>query len=374
MWLSDSTSSQAAQRQRRHAADEKQRVDRASNEMAVREEGVARQAGEAPTRDEVHRFRALMQAGSQSQQPATKATVRAEGNVSLATTAADRPTPAPPPTVVDRFRALFQRTTDTPTPAMPEDGHAQDDRLLSARALRVDGGIDGSNASETDTTSQADDMHADARTPEGDAAQRMPAAASKVADADGRRAPEGKSPTVVPKHDDAADAAQRSAEQAARGEVQVAPIARKSRGDEDAAGDADTLSRSAVSSALPSMTQVDMPAPQQRMPDAPQQMAAAAGMIAPALAELIEKHVKQMLVSDTRGSRLRSRELLLRMQSDLLPGTDLWLTRTDGGWKMRADVRSRDAYDTLLANQDDLIRRFADGALGELSIDPVFHG
>ena len=57
-----------------------------------------------------------------------------------------------------------------------------------------------------------------------------------------------------------------------------------------------------------------------------------------------------------------------------VPGTDLWLTRTENGWRMRADVRSRDAYDTLLANQDDLIQRFADSALGELSIEPVFHG
>jgi hypothetical protein len=122
------------------------------------------------------------------------------------------------------------------------------------------------------------------------------------------------------------------------------------------------------------MTPSDMAPPQQRTPDAPQQMAATAGMVAPALAELIQKHVKQMLVTDTRGGGARSRELLLRMESDVLPGTDLWLTRTDKGWRMRADVRSRDAYDTLLANQDDLIQRFADGALGELSIEPVFHG
>ena len=109
--------------------------------------------------------------------------------------------------------------------------------------------------------------------------------------------------------------------------------------------------------------------------DAPQQAAMASSpTLAPALAELIEKHVKQMMVSDARSSRLRSREVLLRMQDDVMPGTDLWLTRTTNGWQLRADVRSRDAYDELVASSEELIQRFADGALGELTIEPMFHG
>jgi hypothetical protein len=113
---------------------------------------------------------------------------------------------------------------------------------------------------------------------------------------------------------------------------------------------------------------------QRLIAEAPQQAAmTASSTFTPALAELIEKHVKQMLVS-APSSRLRAREILLRMHDDVLPGTDLWLTQTSGGWSLRADVRSRDAYDALVAGSGDLIERFADHALGELTIEPMYHG
>ncbi len=380
MWVSDSTSSQAAQRQRRHAAEEKQRVDSVANEIAVREEGAVRQAGEAPTREEVHRFRVLMQARGTSQDTATRTPTRESADTRPTQAGADALPPSTPPTIADRFRALFQRTADAPPQSQPsaEGEHDVDERPAAVPTPQVgakpDGMAGGGNTAAR-PTSTADEGRADAATSDSDTPKPMPAEASKIADGDGRRAQDARTPVVTRKHDDgAADATQRAAQQVARGEVQTPAIVRKPHGDDTAAGDGDALSRPMNSIALPSMTPADMAPPQQRMPDAPQQMAATAGLVAPALAELIQKHVKQMLVSDTRGSGPRSRELLLRMDSDVLPGTDLWLTRTDSGWRMRADVRSRDAYDTLLANQDDLIQRFADSALGELSIDPVFHG
>jgi hypothetical protein len=381
MWVSDSTSNQAAQRQRRHAAEERQRVDRAANEMAVRQDGVARQAGEPPAREDVRRFSALMQARGNSQQAPTQTPSRDSADAPVATTAGETP-PSMPMTIADRFRALFQRTADaqpqSQSSAQGELGAEEASTPASSQQAgsKPDGAPVGKATAGTHPTSRANESRAGTTTPEGDEpAKPALADASKIADGDGRRAQGTRAPTTSTKKDDsAADTAQHAAQQIARGEVQTPPVARKARGDETAEGDADALSRPTNPLAPLSMTPSDMAPPQQRTPDAPQQMAATAGMVAPALAELIQKHVKQMLVTDTRGGGARSRELLLRMESDVLPGTDLWLTRTDKGWRMRADVRSRDAYDTLLANQDDLIQRFADGALGELSIEPVFHG
>lgn len=379
MWVSDSTSNQAAQRQRRHAAEERQRVDRAANEMAVRQDGVARQAGEPPAREDVRRFSALMQARGNSQQAPTQTPSRDSADVPVGTTAGETP---PPMTIADRFRSLFQRTADAQSQSQSS---AQGERnveeasppaSLQQAGSKPDGAPVGKATAGTHPTSRANESRAGTTALERDEpAKPALADASKIADGDGRRAQGTRAPATSTKKDDsAADTAQHAAQQVARGEVQTPPVARKARGDETAEGDADALSRPTNPLAPLSMTPSDMAPPQQRTPDAPQQMAATAGMVAPALAELIQKHVKQMLVTDTRGGGARSRELLLRMESDVLPGTDLWLTRTDKGWRMRADVRSRDAYDTLLANQDDLIQRFADGALGELSIEPVFHG
>lgn len=380
MWVNDSTSSQAVQRQRRHAADEKQRVERVATDTAVREEGAIRQAGEAPTHEEVQRFRALMQTRGAPQQTTTRAPTREGADVPVAAASAETPSPSTQPTMADRFRALFQRTADAqpqPQPSTSGERSAEEPPppVSTPQTGAKPDSMPGGRNSAANSASSAGKPRADAATSESDAAKAVPAEVSKLADGDGRRAQDARTPVATRKHDDgAAETTQRAAQQVARGEVQTPPVVRKAHGDDTAGGDGDALSRPMNSPALPSMTPSDMAAPVQRMPDAPQQMAATAGLVAPALAELIQKHVKQMLVSETRGSGARSRELLLRMQSDVLPGTDLWLTRTENGWRMRADVRSRDAYDTLLANQNDLIQRFADSALGELSIEPVFHG
>jgi hypothetical protein len=380
MWVSDSTSSQVAQRQRRHAAEETQRVDRVATDTAVREEGAIRQAGKAPTREEVQRFRALMQPPGTPRQAADRTLAREGANVPAAA-AGDAPPTSTPPTIVDRFRALFQRAPDASSQSSAESKHDPDESSTATRAspsgVAQDGLASGSNVIANRMLSAADQPHTGAAPDADDDARPVAADISKLAGSHGRRALDARDPVVTRRHDDgAADTTQRAAQQVARGEVQTPPVVRKAQDDDAAESDADALSQPLNSLALPSMTPSDMPSAPQRMPDAPQQMAATAGLVAPALAELIQKHVKQMLVSETRGAGAgaRSRELLLRMQSDVLPGTDLWLTRTDTGWRMRADVRSRDAYDTLLANQDDLIQRFADGALGELSIEPVFHG
>lgn len=378
MFLSDSTSSQAAQRQRRIAADERLRVDKVVNDAAVRE-SVARQVGEAPARDEVDRFRALMQARGNTLSATAKAPTRDTDAAQPRIGAGEAEMPPPPdesstPTIADRFRALLQRAAGS-----SHDAGAHGEKPSE----RCEAPTQEPPRAETETprtTSSAPRAEVGQRALPGEA-KPVCGNTDKPGSADAKPAQE-EAGGEVGQDADAGDAksAQKLTQKAAHGEANIAPAARNAhRGrTSDGGGDKDALSDLSRASgiAAPAMP-VDMasiaPAPP-RLGDGPQQAAVAAGVIAPGIAELLEKHVKQMLVSDSRGTRLRSREVLLRMQSDILPGTDLWLTQTRNGWQLRADVRSRDAYDTLLANQDELIQRFADSALGELSIEPVFHG
>lgn len=106
-----------------------------------------------------------------------------------------------------------------------------------------------------------------------------------------------------------------------------------------------------------------------------QPTAAAQSAFTPALAELIERHVKQLLVPDaTSRSSAQSREIMITLKNGLLPDTDLWLSRTDKGWRLRADTRSADAYHSLIDGAPQLIERFASSKLGELEVDPVLLG
>jgi hypothetical protein len=108
------------------------------------------------------------------------------------------------------------------------------------------------------------------------------------------------------------------------------------------------------------------------------QQPAAAGQpatLAPALAELIERHVKQLLVPDASSrSSAQSREIMITLKDNILPNTELWLTRTEKGWRLRADTRSADSYRSLVGGAPQLIERFAAHDLGELEVDPVLLG
>lgn len=92
-----------------------------------------------------------------------------------------------------------------------------------------------------------------------------------------------------------------------------------------------------------------------------------------ALAEMLERHVRQLAV-DEAASADGDGHILLRMSDATLPGTDLLLSRTADGWHLRADVRSRDSYDSIREAAPALARRFADMDLGRIEIDPHFNG
>lgn len=93
---------------------------------------------------------------------------------------------------------------------------------------------------------------------------------------------------------------------------------------------------------------------------------------AAAFADLIERHVRQLAVS-SGGAHGEENQVLLRLSDQTLPGTDLLLTKTAEGWQLRADSRSRSSFDAIREAGPELMRRFAERNLGQLSIDPHFH-
>ncbi|HEY6544876.1 MAG TPA: hypothetical protein VIZ64_08285 [Dokdonella sp.] len=92
------------------------------------------------------------------------------------------------------------------------------------------------------------------------------------------------------------------------------------------------------------------------------------------LGPLIEKHLRQLLVSESTRGDGREARVMLRLSDATLPGTDLMLTRGESGWELRAEVASAAARDALHECAPDLIARFAAGGLGKLSIETVLRG
>lgn len=105
--------------------------------------------------------------------------------------------------------------------------------------------------------------------------------------------------------------------------------------------------------------------------DAPAAMPAPVGA-SNAVLEMIERHVRQLAVAGGAADPQGDGQVLLRMADATLPGTDLLLSRTSDGWRLRADVRSRDSYDAIREAAPALARRFAEQNLGTLEVDPHF--
>jgi hypothetical protein len=93
----------------------------------------------------------------------------------------------------------------------------------------------------------------------------------------------------------------------------------------------------------------------------------------PQLAELIEKQVTRMLVSEGARTGTRDASVHLQLTDAVLPGTELSLSRNENGWRLRADVRSRDSYERIRDCGEELVQRFAERGLGAIEFEPVLH-
>lgn len=87
------------------------------------------------------------------------------------------------------------------------------------------------------------------------------------------------------------------------------------------------------------------------------------------LADLIEKHVRRMLVSESASSDGRDARVVLSMGDGALAGTDLVLTRSEEGWMLHADVADEAQAETLKRCAPDLVRRFAEQGLGVIDVE-----
>lgn len=90
---------------------------------------------------------------------------------------------------------------------------------------------------------------------------------------------------------------------------------------------------------------------------------------APGLADLIERHVRQLLVSDSASTAHGDTRVMLRLSDSLLPGTDLTLTRGDAGWVLRAEVTDAQSRAALERCSSELVARFEKHGLGAITID-----
>lgn len=104
----------------------------------------------------------------------------------------------------------------------------------------------------------------------------------------------------------------------------------------------------------------------------PASAAQAAAFNPQAFSEMVEKHVKQLAVSQ---DNVRDGQVLLRMDDRTLPATNLLLSRNpQGGWTLKADTTSRESFNAISRAIPSLSRRFSEAGLGQIEVDSEFNG
>jgi len=87
-------------------------------------------------------------------------------------------------------------------------------------------------------------------------------------------------------------------------------------------------------------------------------------------ADLMARHVQQMLVSEPmNGKPLQEQQLLLRLSDQILPNTQVMLSRNAQGWTLKAQSSGRDNLDLIRKSSDKLVSRFSEAGLGELNVE-----
>lgn len=88
------------------------------------------------------------------------------------------------------------------------------------------------------------------------------------------------------------------------------------------------------------------------------------------LADLIEKHVRQLMVGEG-SARDASSPVLLRLSDSTLPDTDLLLSRSAEGWRLRVESSRADSRQRVEGGTAELVQRFEARRLGSLDIEVV---
>jgi hypothetical protein len=98
----------------------------------------------------------------------------------------------------------------------------------------------------------------------------------------------------------------------------------------------------------------------------PAAAAAAPGGPDPAIAELIERHIRRALASVDPESQ--DGEIRIELSDAVFPGTALSLKRTADGWQLTATADNRQSLDELNQFAPDLVERFEKASLGRLHV------
>lgn len=89
--------------------------------------------------------------------------------------------------------------------------------------------------------------------------------------------------------------------------------------------------------------------------------------------ELMTRHVQQWLVSEpTKAGPQEEQQMLLRMSDRVLPNTQIVLTRTLGGWNLKAQSSGQESLDLVSQSSDSLVKRFSAAGLGNLQVETEF--
>lgn len=91
------------------------------------------------------------------------------------------------------------------------------------------------------------------------------------------------------------------------------------------------------------------------------------------VAQLLEKHVRQLLVSESGGVHSDQPSVMLNLTDAVLPGTQITLTQTQSGWKLASQSTSTSSYRVVNEMAPQLKERFAERGLGELELDISVH-
>ena len=89
------------------------------------------------------------------------------------------------------------------------------------------------------------------------------------------------------------------------------------------------------------------------------------------VAQLLEKHVRQLLVSSSQTAARDAPQVMLNLTDAVLPGTQILLAQTETGWRLESQSSSPESYSTIKALAPQLRERFAERGLGELQLDVV---